>query len=107
MSDKEIDNILHHCHASDYSDHFGGVRTAMKILQSEFYWPTLFKDSHTFVLQYDRCQRVGNILRRQEMPLTNILEVELFDVQEIDFMGPFIPSHQNLYILVAVDYVSK
>ena len=41
------------------------------------------------------------------MPLTNILEVELFDVWGIDFMGPFPPSYGNLYILVAVDYVSK
>ena len=41
------------------------------------------------------------------MPLNNILEVELFDVWGIDFMGPFPSSFNNLYILVAVDYVSK
>ena len=41
------------------------------------------------------------------MPLTNILEVQLFDVWGIDIMGPFPPSYGNLYILVAVDYVSK
>ena len=33
--------------------------------------------------------------------------MELFDVWGIDFMGPFPPSYGNLYILVAVDYVSK
>ena len=36
-----------------------------------------------------------------------ILEVELFDLWGIDFMGPFPPSFNNLYILLAVDYVSK
>ena len=41
------------------------------------------------------------------MPLNNILEIELFDVWGIDFMGPFPPSFGNLYIIVAVDYVSK
>jgi len=41
------------------------------------------------------------------MPLNNILEVELFDVWRIDFMGPFPFSFSNQYILVAVDYVSK
>ncbi|KAL5560368.1 hypothetical protein UlMin_036579 [Ulmus minor] len=41
------------------------------------------------------------------MPLNNILEVELFDVWGIDFMGPFPSSFGNQYILVAVDYVSK
>ncbi|KAH9802442.1 hypothetical protein KPL71_001386 [Citrus sinensis] len=53
------------------------------------------------------CQRTGNITKRHEMPLTNILEVEVFDVWGIDFMGPFPPSFGNLYILVAVDYISK
>jgi len=41
------------------------------------------------------------------MPQSGMLEVRLFDVWDIDFMSPFCPSHNNLYILVAVDYVSK
>ena len=35
------------------------------------------------------------------------MEVELFDLWEMDFMGPFPPSYNKLYILLAVDYVSK
>jgi len=41
------------------------------------------------------------------MPLTNNLQIELFDVWGIDYMGPFPPSKKCEYILVAVDYVSK
>ena len=41
------------------------------------------------------------------MPLKNILEVELFDVWGIDFMGLFSSSYGNQYILLVVDYVSK
>ena len=41
------------------------------------------------------------------MPLQGILVVQIFDVWGIDFMGPFPPSFGNLYILLAVDYVSK
>ena len=41
------------------------------------------------------------------MPQSVIIKVELFDVWEIDFMGPFPPSHNNLNIIVAVDYTSK
>jgi hypothetical protein len=41
------------------------------------------------------------------MPLTNIQAVEIFDVWGIDFMGPFPSSCGFLYILLAVDYVSK
>ena len=41
------------------------------------------------------------------MHQSSTLEVELFDIWGIDFMGPFPPSHNNFYILVVVDYVSK
>ena len=41
------------------------------------------------------------------MPQTGILEVEIFDVWGVDYMGPFPSSKGNCYILVAVDYVSK
>ena len=41
------------------------------------------------------------------MPLNPILEVEIFDVWDIDFMRPFPSSFGNQYILFAVDYVSK
>lgn len=41
------------------------------------------------------------------MPLHRILEVVLFDIWGTYFMGPFMPSSNNLYILVVVDYVSK
>jgi len=50
---------------------------------------------------------MGTISRRHEMSLINILEVEIFDVWRIDFMGSFLASKGNQYILVAVDYVSK
>ncbi|KAK8560118.1 hypothetical protein V6N12_012921 [Hibiscus sabdariffa] len=104
---EEQKDIMYHCHAASCGGHFGGNRTAAKILQSGFYWPTLFKDAHAFAKACDRCQRTGNISRRNEMPLQNILEVELFDVWGIDFMGPFPSSHGDLYILLAVDYVSN
>ena len=41
------------------------------------------------------------------MPLQNVMEVEIFDCWGIDFMGPLPSSYGNVYILVAVDYVSK
>ena len=50
---------------------------------------------------------MGNISKMHEMPLKGILIVQLFDVWGIDFMGPFSASFGNIYILLAVDYVSK
>ena len=41
------------------------------------------------------------------MPMRPILEVEIFDIWGIDFMGPFPLSDGKEYILVLVDYVFK
>ena len=41
------------------------------------------------------------------MPLNPILVVDIFYIQGIDFVGPFPNSLGYLYILVAMDYVSK
>lgn len=103
VPEDEMKPILSRVHASAYGGHFGPTKTAAKVLQYGFYWPTLFKDCHSFCRLCDKCQRTGNISARHEMPLNNILEVELFDVWGIDFMGPFPSSYNNRYILVAVD----
>ena len=102
-----MENILIHCHSLECGRHFGWNRTAAKVLQSGFYWLTLFKDAQAFVSACDRCQRMGNISRRDEGPLKGILEVDLFDVWGIDFMGPFPSAYNNKYIILVVDYVSK
>ena len=79
----------------------------MKVLQSGFYWPSLFKDAHTMCRGCEKCQRLGKISHRHMMPLNPILVVDLFDVWGIDFMGLFPSSFRYVYILVGVDYVSK
>ena len=50
---------------------------------------------------------MGNLSRRNERPLQRILVVQIFYVWGIDFIGPFSSSFGNMYILLAVDYVSK
>ncbi|XP_048601441.1 uncharacterized protein LOC125580645 [Brassica napus] len=107
VAEEEIDGILTHCHGSSYGGHFATFKTVAKVLQAGFWWPHMFKDTQDFVSRCDSCQRRGNITKRNEMPQNPILEVEVFDVWGIDFMGPFPSSYSNKYILVAVDYVSK
>ena len=103
----EMRAILLHYHSLECGGHFSGQRTIAKVLQSGFYWPTLFKDAHSFVKTRDRCQRTGNISSKNEMPLNSISEVEMFVVWGIDFMGPFLSFCGNKYILLAVEYLSK
>ncbi|KAL6337922.1 hypothetical protein AAG906_005387 [Vitis piasezkii] len=64
-----------------------GEVPTMRVLQSGFCWPSLFKDAHTMCKSCDR--------------------FDLFYVWGIDFMGPFPMSFGYSYILVGVDYVSK
>ncbi|CAN6720526.1 unnamed protein product [Malus baccata var. baccata] len=94
VSLEEQESILKFVHHYACGSHFGPRMTAAKILQSGFFWPSLFKDAYLCCQACDKCQRVGNLSQRNEMPQQN-------------FMGPFPSSHGNLYILVAVDYVSK
>ena len=65
----ETHSILRSCHEAPYGGHFGGQRTAAKVLQSGYFWPTLFKDARAYAVACDRCQRTGNISNRNEMPL--------------------------------------
>ena len=95
------------CHSSTCRGHFAARKTANKILQSGFYWPSIFKDAHRFYTKCLQCQAAINISKQDEMPMRPILDVEIFDLWGIDFIGLFPPSNGKEYILVAVDYVSK
>ncbi|CAN6678112.1 unnamed protein product [Malus baccata var. baccata] len=107
VHNSEFNSILAFCHSYACGGHFCTQKTTLKVLESGFYWPTLFKDARTFCITCDRCQRTGTIGANDQMPQTPIFNVEIFDVWGMDFMGPFPPSYGFTYILLAVDYVSK
>ncbi|RVW63875.1 Retrovirus-related Pol polyprotein from transposon 17.6 [Vitis vinifera] len=107
VPEQEKHGILSHCHGNACGGHFASQKTAMRVLQSGFWWPSLFKDAHEVSKGCDKCQRLGKLSRRNMMPLNPILIVDLFYVWGIDFMGPFPMSFGHSYILVGVDYVSK
>ncbi|CAN6557531.1 unnamed protein product [Malus baccata var. baccata] len=107
VHDCEFISILRFCHTYAYGGHFGTQRTALKVFECGFYWPTLFKDARTYCLTCDRCQRMGNIGTKDQMLQQPLSFVEIFDIWGIDFMGPFPPSYGFTYILLAVDYVSR
>ena len=56
VPESEQCKIVNECHASPYGGHFFGERTTHKILQSGFYWPTIFRDCAEWVKLCDRCQ---------------------------------------------------
>ncbi|RVW19077.1 Transposon Ty3-G Gag-Pol polyprotein [Vitis vinifera] len=106
VPEEEQQGILSHCHESACGGHFASQKTAMKVLQSGFTWPSLSKMPTSCVgAVIDAKGWEAN--KRNQMPMNPILIVDLFDVWGIDFMGPFPMSFGNSYILVGVDYVSK
>jgi len=46
IPDNEVSSVIKFCHSEACRGHFSSRKTTAKILQSGFYWPTMFKDSH-------------------------------------------------------------
>jgi len=55
LLEDEHHSVLTFCHELACSGHFDPRKAAEKVLQSDFYWPTLFKDAYTF------CKPVQNV----------------------------------------------
>jgi hypothetical protein len=99
--------VLERCHSSQYGGHYGAFHTNAMVWQGGFYWPTMYDDAKSFVRCCSRCQRHRNINTRGAIPLTLNLQIDIFDVWAIEFVGPFPNSEGCKYILLVVDYVSK
>ena len=100
-------NVISFCYDHLCGGHFSSKKTVKKIFQSGFYWSSIFLDAHAYYSACKRCHKLGSIGRTNMLSLNLILIVELFDVWNINFIGPFPNTYGYLYILVAVDYVSK
>jgi hypothetical protein len=107
IPDNEVSSVIKFYHSEACADHLSSKKTTAKILQRGFYWPTMFKDTHAFCKTCENYQKLRSISKHHMMPLNPILVIEIFDCWGIDFMGLFSPSFGFVYILVAVDYVSK
>ncbi|GJY03230.1 reverse transcriptase domain-containing protein [Tanacetum coccineum] len=104
---REAINILTACHNGPTGGHHGANYTAKKVFDSGFYWPMIYRDAHDLVTWCDAFQRQGKISHRDQMPQNAIQVCEIFDIWGIDFMGPFLSSQGNKYILVVVEYLFK
>nr|GEY72428.1 reverse transcriptase domain-containing protein [Tanacetum cinerariifolium] len=104
---QEAVDIITTCHNGPTGGHHGANYTSKKVFDFGFYWPTIYRDAHDMVKSCDSCQHQGKISQKDEMPQNAIQVYKIFDVWGIDFMGPFLSSRGNKYILMAVDYLSK
>eukprot|EP00253_Pinus_taeda_P021739 PITA_21739 len=108
VREEEVFAILLTCHDGPYGGHFVAKRIAFKILQADYYWPTLHQDVRRYISQCVRCQRMGKPTPRDEMPLQPQVTFEPFEKWGMDFVGPMNPpSKQRSYIIVCTDYLTK
>ena len=61
VPEEEQEHILSMCHSSLCGGHFASIKTGAKVLQSGFYWPTLFKDAIKYCKECLKCQSELNI----------------------------------------------
>ncbi|RDY11022.1 hypothetical protein CR513_04368, partial [Mucuna pruriens] len=47
------------CKSPTGGGHYGSMRTTQKVLDCRLYWPTIFRNAHTFVFACKQCQRAG------------------------------------------------
>ena len=55
VSHEEGWQILNECHSGPAGGHYSANRTARKVLEAGFCWPTIFKDAHRLCITCDRC----------------------------------------------------
>ena len=96
-------DILTSCHDSAYGGHFSRQLIGQKILRAEFFWPTLFKNSHAYVRKCDAYQHYVRNDLRMEMPLHISLPLVPFEKWRIDYVGPVRPNslREMVYIVAA------
>ena len=92
VSNDDQIGVLTFCHSKACRGHFSPRKTTNKILQAGFYWPTLFEDFFDFFKTLAWCQQLGGVTKRNMIPLTLILIIEIFDCWGLDFIG-FFPPH--------------
>jgi hypothetical protein len=56
-------SVISFCHDHACGGHISAKKTAAKILQCDFYRPTIFQDAHTYCVSCERCQKLGSISR--------------------------------------------
>lgn len=61
LEKSKAEKVLQEFHDGLASGNFGGDMTTHKILNARYYWPTLFRDAHSYVMkckvfQTDACR---------------------------------------------------
>ena len=105
----QTDDFLFQFHAGPAGGNFLGDMTAHKVMRVGYYWPTLFRDSHSFVRKCEPCQKCACKVKKPAYPLQPVAAQFPFQQWGLDFVRPINPvsSLQHKYILTSTDYFTR
>lgn len=89
--------------------HYPAQTTAHKILRAGYYWPTLFKDSFSYVRTCQPCQLLAGKPKVHTLPLQPVVVETPFQQWGLDFIGEFKNNSSNghKWILTCTDFFTK
>ena len=105
----DADKFMKELHDGPVGRHFAGNTTAHKILRVGYYWPTLFKDAHTYARNCKTCQISMRGEKGVAVPLQLVVVSRPFEQWGLDIIREITPSSskQHKYILISIDYFMK
>jgi hypothetical protein len=102
----EAKKVLLELHAGEAGGHFGGDKTAHKVLKAGYYWPTLFKYARALCRKCVICQKAFGQIQKPAFPLQPVSVDSPFQQWGLDIIGPINPpsSQQHKYIITTTYY---
>ena len=70
LGPEDVDYVMREFHEGIYENHSGARLLVNKLIRAGYYWPTMQKDTQTYVKAYDKCQRFSNVIRKPSKELT-------------------------------------
>ena len=72
LSPEEANYVVIEVYEGIYGNHSGSRSLVHKLIRVGYYWPTMQKDTQTYVKVCDKCQRFSNVIRQLTEELTPI-----------------------------------
>jgi hypothetical protein len=109
LEHEDANKVLKELHDGPACGNFTGNTTAHKILRVGYYWPTLFRDAHTYARNYKTCQISTGREKRAVVPIQSVVVSRPFDQWGLDIIGELTSSSSkhHRYILTTIDYFAK
>jgi hypothetical protein len=86
VREDDMYEIFKSFHDGPCGGHFSDKRKTYKILQSSYYWPTIFKDAKKYVASCENCERMGKPTVSDEMSLQDQVVIEPFEKWALEFV---------------------